>query len=431
MSVIFFDKALQSRRGTSTDLALSEYVPAAGELVIATDTGEIRYGDGVNVWGKLKTCDNTKISNNLETVEAGEALDAVQGKVLNDRLRTLEGVRGIDCGEITLFIRIDRDETVPITDFYYYKNATATFTATWVTPPELEGRYPVWRVDGLPKGLTGTSARGVLTISGYAQESGTKAVTMSVSFGECSDTKVFTFSVAREGNSLAITNTSVGEWTIGVGSSVTLTSSVTGSISGTAKYYASGQPSWMSLNASTGVLSGTATGTATSGSIDAYVVKGNYRSPAKSLSYSKFEAIPKWSRSAITLDVTALARNSNQITEASINLGSLVAHDGSNGVTFSLSSDKILVARDATHKNTFDVRVRLEGQPLRPRLYIERPGRISNKNSYSSLSGDGAWLTMSNSYGSSWLYISLYIASSADYTSNSLKYASTVPIIMD
>ena len=49
--ILFLDKSLQCKRGISSDLASSEYVAAVGELIIAIDTGEIRYGDGVNVYG--------------------------------------------------------------------------------------------------------------------------------------------------------------------------------------------------------------------------------------------------------------------------------------------------------------------------------------------------------------------------------------------
>ena len=92
---------IQHKRGTSAILATSGYVPAAGEIIIATDTGEMRAGDGVNTWANLPSYDGTEIANNLTTAASGKALDATQGKALNDRLVTLEGITGIDCGEIT------------------------------------------------------------------------------------------------------------------------------------------------------------------------------------------------------------------------------------------------------------------------------------------------------------------------------------------
>ena len=84
---------IQHKRGTSADLAASNYVPAVGEIVIATDTGEIRSGDGVNTWSNLPSYDGTEIANNLTTTATGKAL--------NDRLGVVEGITGIDCGEIT------------------------------------------------------------------------------------------------------------------------------------------------------------------------------------------------------------------------------------------------------------------------------------------------------------------------------------------
>lgn len=92
---------IQHKRGTSAALEASDYVPAAGEIVIATDTGRIKAGDGTHTWSELPAYDETEIVNNLTTVTAGKALDAAQGKALNDRVAILEGLSGIDCGEIT------------------------------------------------------------------------------------------------------------------------------------------------------------------------------------------------------------------------------------------------------------------------------------------------------------------------------------------
>ena len=79
------------------------YVPAAGEIVIATDTGEMKSGDGTNTWSNLylPSYDGTEIANNLTTATAGKALDATQGKALNDRLGTVEGIYGYRRGVIT------------------------------------------------------------------------------------------------------------------------------------------------------------------------------------------------------------------------------------------------------------------------------------------------------------------------------------------
>ena len=90
------------KRGTEAALNASDYVPAAGEIIVATDTGRIKAGDGVNTWANLASYDETTINNNLTTQTAGTALDAAQGYALNSRLVAVEGITSIDCGEITL-----------------------------------------------------------------------------------------------------------------------------------------------------------------------------------------------------------------------------------------------------------------------------------------------------------------------------------------
>ena len=51
------------KRGTEAALNASEYIPAAGEIIIATDTGRIKAGDGVNTWANLAAYDETTINN--------------------------------------------------------------------------------------------------------------------------------------------------------------------------------------------------------------------------------------------------------------------------------------------------------------------------------------------------------------------------------
>lgn len=93
--------AIQHKRGTEAALTASDYVPAAGEIVVATDTGRMKAGDGTHTWATLPAYDETQIANDYLQTTAGKALDAVKGKDLNDRVTTLEGLAGIDCGEIT------------------------------------------------------------------------------------------------------------------------------------------------------------------------------------------------------------------------------------------------------------------------------------------------------------------------------------------
>ena len=55
---------IQHRRGTTATLESSDYIPAAGEIIIATDTGLIKAGDGVHTWADLPA--GNQISSELE-----------------------------------------------------------------------------------------------------------------------------------------------------------------------------------------------------------------------------------------------------------------------------------------------------------------------------------------------------------------------------
>ena len=92
---------IQLKRGTSVALAASNYIPKAGEIIIATDTGEMRSGDNTHTWSSLPSYDGTEIANNLTTTATGKALDASQGRALGNRVGTLEAVIAIDCGVIS------------------------------------------------------------------------------------------------------------------------------------------------------------------------------------------------------------------------------------------------------------------------------------------------------------------------------------------
>ena len=99
--IMILNGPVQHKRGTKAALETSDYIAAAGEIVVAIDTGEMKAGDGIHTWSELPSYDGTEIANNLDTATTGKALDASQGKVLNERLETVEGITGIDCGEIT------------------------------------------------------------------------------------------------------------------------------------------------------------------------------------------------------------------------------------------------------------------------------------------------------------------------------------------
>ncbi len=45
--------SLQHRRAFAEEWEASMYVPAAGEICVATDTGETRIGNGVDTWSNL------------------------------------------------------------------------------------------------------------------------------------------------------------------------------------------------------------------------------------------------------------------------------------------------------------------------------------------------------------------------------------------
>lgn len=102
-NILSFSGALQHKRGTKAALDSSDYVPLAGELLVATDTGHIKVGDGTHNWRQLPspTANEIEIVNAYTEENSGKALDASKGKELNDRVAVLEGVSGIDCGEIT------------------------------------------------------------------------------------------------------------------------------------------------------------------------------------------------------------------------------------------------------------------------------------------------------------------------------------------
>ena len=50
-------RRFQNRRGTAADLAAKNEVPLAGEMIIETDTGKIKIGDGVKAYNSLEYLD--------------------------------------------------------------------------------------------------------------------------------------------------------------------------------------------------------------------------------------------------------------------------------------------------------------------------------------------------------------------------------------
>ena len=81
-SAITIEGPIQPRRGTRAALEASDYIPASGEIIIATDTGEIRIGDGVHSWSELKYAMQGLIESLLSRIENLEA----QAEMLNEAL---------------------------------------------------------------------------------------------------------------------------------------------------------------------------------------------------------------------------------------------------------------------------------------------------------------------------------------------------------
>ena len=69
---------IQHRRGTETALEASDYIPAPGEIVTATDTGVIKAGDGIHTWSELHA------NSNLEARIAAIERSLIQAGLLGD-----------------------------------------------------------------------------------------------------------------------------------------------------------------------------------------------------------------------------------------------------------------------------------------------------------------------------------------------------------
>ena len=99
------------------------------------------------------------------------------------------------------FIKINESNEQPITDFVYYQEASKTFTADYNIPAEyLAANNIQWEVENLPAGLDFTADGATLTISGYSTDTSSKSVTITVTIGEYTDSKIYEF--AYQGNSI-------------------------------------------------------------------------------------------------------------------------------------------------------------------------------------------------------------------------------------
>ena len=175
-------------------------------------------------------------------------------------------------------VEITTSNASAITDFSLNESASKTFAATFDVPPSEEDSAVTWSITNLPAGLSASGA----TVSGSATATGSKTVTVTVTKGSYSDTKTYTFTVYG----IAISTTSLPSITYNYnGCSYSATLGVTKNLPsgvGSLTYYASGLPSGLSLNSSTGVISGTPT-TAGTSTVTVYATQSPYRSATKSL----------------------------------------------------------------------------------------------------------------------------------------------------
>ncbi len=112
-------------------------------------------------------------------------------------------VRRILSGDLVLWekandgrvVLIPKSSSKPIEDFRVGKYAEIVFR------PEYENvdGTPEWSISELPAGLTYEVTSGGLKVSGYASEVGTKDVSITVTFGEYSDTQTYTFKIEDDG----------------------------------------------------------------------------------------------------------------------------------------------------------------------------------------------------------------------------------------
>ena len=60
--ILALNAPIQHKRGTLEALMASDYVPAVGEFVAAVDTGEIRCGNGSDLWKDLPSINGAETS---------------------------------------------------------------------------------------------------------------------------------------------------------------------------------------------------------------------------------------------------------------------------------------------------------------------------------------------------------------------------------
>ena len=156
--------------------------------------------------------------------------------------------------------------TASLPDGVSGKAYSHTLTATGTTPIS-------WAAGTLPSGLTMDASTGVL--SGTPSASGSYTITITASNAIGKDSKSFTLRIAAAGVTPKITTSSLPDGKTGQSYSQTLSATGTAPIT----WSASGLPSGLSINSSTGVISGTPS---TAGNYSVTVTaKNNYGTGSK------------------------------------------------------------------------------------------------------------------------------------------------------
>ena len=135
-------------------------------------------------------------------------------------------------------------------------------------------------------------------------------------YGEHVENTLYTFKVTSDGNEIAIASNDLGLWYNGESGVKSGTTAL--SISGNeasenaVQYYSSGNPSWMTIDSTTGALSGTPNNgyEAQSGLVTVYAIRGgenvvgSYKTPNKLLTWNTTNAIPRFKYTNIRIDCT-------------------------------------------------------------------------------------------------------------------------------
>ena len=182
--VLKLGKPIQNRGGIAAILSEANPLLKAREIMVETDTGKMKIGDGIHSW------------NDLEY--AGNLSSETWSMVLNGEKTSVN--KEVVIWENSYSISIVQSETQAITDFCYCRYASKTFTAVHNLPANIVGSNTFnWSITGLPEGLLYMANSDTLTIYGNAEAIGTSQVTITITLGEYTDTKVFTFDVTDDG----------------------------------------------------------------------------------------------------------------------------------------------------------------------------------------------------------------------------------------